>query len=153
MDKIRVGKSGSGSYEKFHKVLEEGAKLGVKTSVRDMANFLERFAEAAENYRNSHDSLLGPVTKDGEKRLEQSKNMKSFSKDTAEELKRVSKGLGEKSVPIGLKIMNTSASLEEVKKKRAEQEVLKAQQEALKNKQAKPEEKEKEQAKPAIGQP
>lgn len=40
-----------------------------------------------------------------------------------------------------------------VKKKRAEQEALKAQQEALKNKEAKPEEKDKEQVKPAIGQP
>ncbi len=122
LDQTRVGKSGSSSYDKFHKILEEGSKLGAQTSVSEMADFLRRFNAAAENYRNSHDSLIGPVTKDGDQRLKQSKDMKTFSKDTAEELNRLSKGLGEKNVPIGLKIMDSSARLTEVKNKQAELE-------------------------------
>ena len=121
LDKTRVGKSTSSSYDSFHKVLEEGAKLGAQTSVSEMADFLRRFNAASESYRSSHDALLGPITGDGKKRLKTSEDMKTFSSDTAEELKRLTKGLGEKNTPIGLRIMDSTSKLEDIKSKQEKQ--------------------------------
>ncbi|MBR0441037.1 MAG: hypothetical protein IJK25_03765, partial [Firmicutes bacterium] len=119
LDKTRVGKGTSGSYDKFRGILEEGSKLGSQTSVSEMNDFLRRFNEASENYRLIHDSVIGPVTKDGKTRLGTSKDMKILSKDTAEELKKLSKGLGEKNTPIGLRIMDSSAKIKEIEEKKA----------------------------------
>ncbi|MBR0138704.1 MAG: hypothetical protein IJM17_00290 [Firmicutes bacterium] len=138
LDKTRVGKSGSSSYEKFHKMLEEGSKIGAGTSVSEMSDFLSRFTEASENYRNSHDSLIGPVTEDGGIRLAKSKEMKALGKDTAEELKKLSKGLGEKNVPIGFRIMNSGARLKALQNKQAELEGAAKQPEAKPGQPAQP---------------
>ena len=127
LDKTRVGKSASSSYDKFHKILEEGSKLGAQTSVSEMSDFLRRFSDASESYRNSHDSLVGPITGDGKKRLEKSVEMKTFGKDTAEELKKLTIGLGEKNTPIGLRIMDSSAKLEDIKNKQEQRKAAEAQ--------------------------
>ena len=72
LDKTRVGKSTSSSYDQLHKVLETGSKLGAETSVNDMHEFLRQFTEVSENYSRSHNALVGPFTADGKKRLAES---------------------------------------------------------------------------------
>ena len=62
-------------------------------------------------------TLIGPITKDGDQRLKTSEEMKTFSSDTAEELKRLTKGLGEKNTPIGLRIMDSNSRLADIKVK------------------------------------
>ena len=94
LDKTRVVKSGSESYEQLHKVLEVGAKLGSQTSVRDMTEFLRLFNEASESYSLGHNTLLGPLTGDGIKRLEESQTLNEFGKQASETLKALSKDLG-----------------------------------------------------------
>lgn len=120
LDKTRVGKSGSESYEQLHKVLEVGAKLGSQTSVRDMTEFPRLFNEASESYSRGHNTLLGPLTGDGIKRLEESQTLNEFGKQASETLKALSKDLGDKHTPIGLRIKNRSEDLAYLKNKQAE---------------------------------
>ncbi len=126
LDKTRVGKSTSSSYDDFHRVLEEGTKLGAHTSVNEMSDFLQRFTDISERYRSSHDALIGPITKDGETRLRTSEKMKALGSDTAEELTKLTKGLGEKNTPIGLRIMDSSAKLADIQNKQEQRKAAEA---------------------------
>ena len=126
LDKTRVGKSTSSSYDDFHRVLEEGTKLEAHTSVNEVSDFLQRFTDISERYRSSHDALIGPITKDGETRLRTSEKMKALGSDTAEELTKLTKGLGEKNTPIGLRIMDSSAKLADIQNKQEQRKAAEA---------------------------
>ena len=125
LDKLaltRIGKKGSSSYEKMHKVLEEGAKLDDQTSVSEMTDFLKRFTNATESYRNSHDTLIGPRTDDGKDRLNESKAVNAYGLHMTEQLKDLSAGLGEKNTPIGLKIKHSEQNLTYINNRQKELE-------------------------------
>ena len=127
LDGTRVGKRGSASYTRLHKLLEEGAGLGAQTSVNEMADFCKRFTKLSEDYRRSHDSLIGPLTRDGQLRLEESRNLTRDAKAAAETLKSLAADLGEKNTPIGLRLKERSANLAYLEKRQAELQAPKKQ--------------------------
>ena len=120
LDNTRVGKQGSASYEKLHKILEAGTRLDAQVSVTEMTEFLKRFTKLSADYSRSHDSLIGPITTDGQRRLLESQTLSSFGKTAAEDLKKLSADLGEKNTSIGLRITERSANLEYLKKRQEE---------------------------------
>ena len=120
LDKTRVGKSNSSSYEKMYKVLEEGAKLGEQTSVNEMSQFLKRFTDLSKSYSSSHNRVIGPRTADGKKRLSQSKIISEYGTSAAKKLQELSEGVGEKSAPIGAKIRSSENEIKYVKERQQE---------------------------------
>ena len=85
-----------------------------------MSEFLRQFTEFSNNYSRSHNALVGPFTADGKSRLQESLALTTFGQSTSEKLRELSKGMGEKNIPIGLKIENRTADLEYLKTKQEE---------------------------------
>jgi len=120
LDNTRKGKSNSTSYDRMHKVLEEGSNLNEQTSVAEMTEFLKRFNDLSESYRVGHSTIIGPRTADGRKRLEQSRLINEYGNSTAAKLQELSKGLGEKNTPVGMRIRNHTANLEHIQTRQTE---------------------------------
>ena len=120
LDKTWIGKSGSASYERMHKILEAGTKLDAQVSVNEMTEYLKRFSKLSESYSQSHDYLIGPLTTDGMIRLRESRTLSRFGQAAGEELKKLSAGLGERNTPVGLRIAERSANLEYLKARQRE---------------------------------
>ena len=68
----------------------------------------------------THDSLIGPLTADGVLRLTESWELSTFGMAAESVLEKLSANLGEKNVPIGLRITERSANLEYLKTRQRE---------------------------------
>ena len=118
LDATRGGKRSSDSCERLHKLLKAGTKLDAQLSVNELKEFLKRFTKASEDYRRSHDSLIGPLTKDGQRRLTESRNLTAFGKTVDAELKKLSAELGDNNAPIGLRVAERASSLKYLEQRR-----------------------------------
>lgn len=120
LDQTKSWKSNSSSYDKMHKMLEEGTKLSPRTTLNQMTDFLNRFTKASGSYFESHNTLIGPISGDGSTRLTESMAMQTFGKAQLQQLKQLSSGMGERNTPIGLRIMKHNDELDELERRRQE---------------------------------
>ena len=120
LNNTRIGKTGSTSYEQLHKVLEIGSKMGEQTSVRDMTEFLKLFNTVSDNYTRSHNALIGPFSEDGKKRLMESQDLNIYGKKTTDMLNELTKVMGDKNTPIGVKIQDRQENLDYLKQRQQE---------------------------------
>lgn len=120
LDQTKSWKSNSSSYNKMHKMLEEGTKLSPRTTLNQMTDFLNRFTKASGSYFESHNTLIGPISGDGSTRLTESMAMQTFGKAQLQQLKQLSSGMGERNTPIGLRIMKHNDELDELERRRQE---------------------------------
>ena len=99
LDKTRVGKINSTEYDDLHDVLVKGAGLGERSSVNEITDFYRHLVRVSDQYIFYHDTLLGPITGDGQTRLK-------FSKDFSEHAKKVGKEVIDKSIHLRDKDMS-----------------------------------------------
>ncbi len=126
MDETKSWKGNSSSADRLCKVLAEGTRLSPRTTVNQMSEFLRRFTRASDAYFEAHDSLLGPITDDGQTRLAESRTMRDYGAAQIKQMKELSAGLGEKNTAIGIHIMKHTADVEELERRRQEQTELNA---------------------------
>ena len=85
---------------KFKAVLEEGSKLGEKTSVREMKDFLKRFGDLAKS--------------------EGYETLRRAASTTGTKLNELSAGMGNLDIPIGVRIRNRQANIDHLTSRQQE---------------------------------
>ena len=112
-------KGNSSSYQTFHKALQEGADLTTKVSIRDLSDYYTRLKKASSSYAVGHDSVFGPITDDGSKRLGQSWIMEKFSKQAIQHLNKVTENLNEKKAPLADQMNYRVSKIQDLQQKAA----------------------------------
>ncbi len=112
LDATRVGKITSEEYDEFHDTLVEGMKLGENSTIKELTDFYKRLTKASDRYILYHDSVFGPITGDGQKRLTSSKTFAEYAKNSGKLLAEKSLRFGDKNIPIGRRIEQRKADIE-----------------------------------------
>lgn len=60
--------------------------MGDNTSIKDFSEYLKKLTSVSDTYIMYHDSLLGPLTKDGRTRLRFSKEFAKWGKEIGKEI-------------------------------------------------------------------
>ncbi len=121
LDKTREGRISSDEYDDFRAVLEEGSRLGGKTSVSEANEFYRRLTAAADRYTYFHDTLIGPLTKDGQTRLKISKEFSEHGKTYGRKIEDKSIHLRDKDMPMEKRILKRKQAVERLSIKSSEQ--------------------------------
>ena len=124
LDKTRAGKRTSEEYDDMHDILKAGTKLGEKSSVNEIVEFYKRFTRATDRYTLFHDTVFGPITKDGRKRLEISKDLSEYGKTVGKEIEDKAAKLRDKDMSMEKRILKRKEAVTKLTVKGDEQREL-----------------------------
>ncbi|SEP84252.1 hypothetical protein SAMN02910369_00715 [Lachnospiraceae bacterium NE2001] len=114
LEKTRVNKITSDEYDAFKETLEEGAKLGESSTVKEMIDFYKKLTKVSDEYVMTHDAILGPLTGDGRSRLNSAKDFSKYAKQSGSTVEEESRRYGDKDIPLNARVASRRENVTEM---------------------------------------
>lgn len=124
LNNTRVGKSQSDDYKSFYAALQKGAKLDSKASLKEITQCYQQLTESSDQYKSSHDVLIGPRTADGKLRLNLSKEFAELGKRLGMSVEVDAAGLGDPDIPLNARLESRDAEIQMLQSKIQQEKLL-----------------------------